>query len=221
MRRAIPHGPPTALSPIAGCRCRRSPGALDAFQWRVPVEAVEKSEGDVLASKLEELVALGMARPDVEPDEEPAPVDRPRATVEVKPEPTPVPAKEAAQRVEPEMPEVEARNEATAKQGSVPNTAKPTAKRASPGRRAAATQRGPPTRRHDKPEPRQEAGAGRSAHLHAAARAGRPGPRSGRGRRRHHPAASAAGLMARWKWPARLLHLQSPSALSTAIALPR
>ena len=55
-------------------------GALDAFQWRVPVEAVEKSEGDVLASKLEELVALGMARPDVEPDEEPAPVDpaRPR-----------------------------------------------------------------------------------------------------------------------------------------------
>lgn len=35
-------------------------GALDAFQWRVPVEAVEKSEDDALASKLEELVALGM-----------------------------------------------------------------------------------------------------------------------------------------------------------------
>lgn len=35
-------------------------GALDAFQWRVPVEAVEKSEGDVLTSKIEELVALGM-----------------------------------------------------------------------------------------------------------------------------------------------------------------
>ncbi len=46
-------------------------GALDAFQWRVPVEAVEKSEGDVLASKLEELVALGMSRADAEPDEEP------------------------------------------------------------------------------------------------------------------------------------------------------
>lgn len=35
-------------------------GALDAFQWRVPVEAVEKSEDDAFASKLEELVALGM-----------------------------------------------------------------------------------------------------------------------------------------------------------------
>jgi HemY protein len=35
-------------------------GALDAFQWRVPVEAVEKSDGEVLASKLEELVALGV-----------------------------------------------------------------------------------------------------------------------------------------------------------------
>jgi HemY protein len=106
-------------------------GALDAFQWRVPVEAVEKSEADVLANKLEELVALGMARPDVEPDEqpEPAPVI-PARKAEVKPEPAPATPKEAAQSVEPEMPEVEARKEASAKQGSVPNTAKSTAKRA-------------------------------------------------------------------------------------------
>jgi len=38
-------------------------GELDAFQWRVPVE-VEQTEGDVLASKIEELVALGMRRDD-------------------------------------------------------------------------------------------------------------------------------------------------------------
>lgn len=43
-------------------------GALDAFQWRVPVEAVEKSEGEVLASKIEELVALGMRPADDEDD---------------------------------------------------------------------------------------------------------------------------------------------------------
>lgn len=35
-------------------------GALDAFQWRVPVEAVEKGEGEVLTSQLDELIALGM-----------------------------------------------------------------------------------------------------------------------------------------------------------------
>lgn len=40
-----------AVSPVTG--------QLDAFQWRVPVESVDKSEGDVLAAKLEELVALG------------------------------------------------------------------------------------------------------------------------------------------------------------------
>jgi HemY protein len=44
-------------------------GALDAFQWRVPVEAVEKSDDDVLTSKIEELVALGK-RPDVPADDD-------------------------------------------------------------------------------------------------------------------------------------------------------
>lgn len=34
-------------------------GALDAFQWRVPVEVSETSENDLLAQKLEALVALG------------------------------------------------------------------------------------------------------------------------------------------------------------------
>jgi HemY protein len=34
-------------------------GQLDAFQWRVPVESLESSEGELLARKLDELVALG------------------------------------------------------------------------------------------------------------------------------------------------------------------
>ena len=108
-------------------------GALDAFQWRVPVEAVEKSEGDVLTNKLEELVALGMARPDIDPDDDGdlAPII-PARVVEAKkqPEPAPVAAREAAHHVEPEEPEVEARIEKPTKRGSVPDTAKPVAKRA-------------------------------------------------------------------------------------------
>ena len=114
-------------------------GALDAFQWRVPVEAVEKSDGDVLASKLEELVALGVARPAVdEPEVEPAIAAH---TVEVQADPVPAPATEAAQRVEPETPKVEATKEVPASQGSVPNTARPTAKHASPATAPAAAQR--------------------------------------------------------------------------------
>ncbi len=38
-------------------------GALDAFQWRVPVEAAESRDSELLAQKIEELVALG-ARPE-------------------------------------------------------------------------------------------------------------------------------------------------------------
>jgi HemY protein len=34
-------------------------GALDAFQWRVPVESMDRGDGEMLAAKLEELVALG------------------------------------------------------------------------------------------------------------------------------------------------------------------
>ncbi|MBI1648370.1 heme biosynthesis protein HemY [Hyphomicrobium sulfonivorans] len=35
-------------------------GALDAFQWRVPVEAMDKGERELIASKLDELMALGV-----------------------------------------------------------------------------------------------------------------------------------------------------------------
>ncbi len=37
-------------------------GALDAFRWRVPVEQAEKRDADLVAQKLEELVALGAPR---------------------------------------------------------------------------------------------------------------------------------------------------------------
>lgn len=44
-------------------------GALDAFEWRVPVELMDQKEDEVLASKLEELVALGMPQSGMSEDE--------------------------------------------------------------------------------------------------------------------------------------------------------
>jgi HemY protein len=128
-------------------------GALDAFQWRVPLEAVEKSDGDVLASKLEELVALGMARPDVgDPEVDPVIAAH---TVEAQADAAPAPPTEAAQRIEPETPKVEAAKEVSASQGSVPNTARPTAKHTSPATPPAAAQRTSTANsgRGKKPEP--------------------------------------------------------------------
>lgn len=97
-------------------------GVLDAFQWRVPVEAVEKSEGDVLASQLEELVALGMRHAD-EPLEELKPTaEAPAPTL--KPEPAP-----AAEHVDGKSPAAESPKGVVAKPsavrdgGAVPATA--------------------------------------------------------------------------------------------------
>ena len=63
-------------------------GALDSFRWRVPVEPIEKREGEVLASKLEELVTLGAPREVVTAGEtiptKTAPADVPE-TIEVVP----------------------------------------------------------------------------------------------------------------------------------------
>ncbi len=56
----------SAVSPVTG--------ALDAFQWRVPVESMEKTADEIVARKLEELVALG------------APVDAAVAARDVTPE---------------------------------------------------------------------------------------------------------------------------------------
>jgi HemY protein len=134
-------------------------GALDAFQWRVPVEAVEKSEGDVLASKLEELVALGMSRADAEPDEE-SEVEPVTAapTIGTKEEPA---TREVPHRAEPELPEAKVRNEATAKQSSVPDTTTEAtrrgAKTASPATRTRTrpTEAVPSQNQRDKAEPRE------------------------------------------------------------------
>jgi len=49
-------------------------GALDAFQWRVPVESIDKQSQELIAAKLEELVELG-ARPDVALEAMPASLD--------------------------------------------------------------------------------------------------------------------------------------------------
>lgn len=71
-------------------------GALDAFQWRVPVEAVEKSEGDVLASKIEELVALGMRPADDDDHDDRGPPDVLRAATEKPVTPATAPAAKPA-----------------------------------------------------------------------------------------------------------------------------
>lgn len=72
-----------AVSPVTG--------ALDAFQWRVPVEAAEPRDKDLLAQKIEELVQVGVR---AEPALEAQPVNvaaaEPAATV------APVAEKEAS-----------------------------------------------------------------------------------------------------------------------------
>jgi HemY protein len=57
--------------------------ALDAFQWRAPVESVDQQDADVLASKTEALAALGIG-PDVAPAEEKpvSPVEQARQRAE-------------------------------------------------------------------------------------------------------------------------------------------
>ncbi len=168
-------------------------GALDAFQWRVPVETVEKSEGDVLASKLEELVALGMSRSDAEPPAEPdvAPVTA-APTVKTKAQPA---------RGE--------RSRATCRTGDARGRSAygddgQAGVRPRYDYRVDAAPRGSdlagkadahaPRRSHGEPKSAQEDGAWRSPRLRAAARARRPGHGANRGGGRHSAAAPAARL---------------------------
>lgn len=60
-------------------------GALDAFQWRVPVEAMEKPDATMLGQKLEELVKLG-AQPDPAIEQAPVIEASPQAPVTVNPQ---------------------------------------------------------------------------------------------------------------------------------------
>ena len=147
-------------------------GALDAFQWRVPVEAVEKSDGDVLASKLEELVALGMARPAVDDPDEAEPAIAAH-TVEAKADTTPpAPAREAAQRVEPEIAEGGSDQRSAGQPGLRPQHCQADRQAHIAGDGARCNAAGARDGHHGKPEPREEAGAGRSARLHTAACSG-------------------------------------------------
>lgn len=67
-------------------------GALDAFQWRVPVDAPEKSDNDMLMQKLEEFVVLGAPEKTIEAREIPAASTNTTATA-TNPTETSVPAK--------------------------------------------------------------------------------------------------------------------------------
>ncbi len=116
-------------------------GMLDAFQWRVSVEAVEKSEGDVLASKIEELVALGM-RPAGESDrDDDEPTDIPPKTAGKSSVP------DTAQTAKPSRPEA-AREAARASAEDI--TAAPASRPSSAEKRPAEPTR--PTQARHKPE---------------------------------------------------------------------
>ncbi|KAB2916749.1 MAG: heme biosynthesis protein HemY [Hyphomicrobiaceae bacterium] len=55
-------------------------GALDAFQWRVPVEAIDEPAGALLAAKVEALVGLGASETMLEHAPQPARATAPVAT---------------------------------------------------------------------------------------------------------------------------------------------
>ncbi len=77
---------------------------LDAFQWRVPVESVDHPDAGLLASKAEELAALGMDREVAPADETPrtAPAERARRHAEtVEPDDEGPPPSAAAGEREP------------------------------------------------------------------------------------------------------------------------
>lgn len=88
-------------------------GALDAFQWRVPVESLEKSDADLIAEKLEELVALGAPAKDITPPAVVKPAAAPTRPGEPRAEPAtaaavvhaaPQPAQPAAASATPSAP---------------------------------------------------------------------------------------------------------------------
>jgi HemY protein len=121
-------------------------GALDAFEWRVPVEHTDKPEGALLTAKIEELVALGAPSRDaavVDVIAEPAVQNTKTAAPSAKAPPvraTPVPAVEDA--VEVTVPVTAAVQPAAAQPVvSQPAVAKPVVKApvAAPVSSAAAT----------------------------------------------------------------------------------
>lgn len=80
--------------------CSPVTGQLDAFQWRVPVEHASSGDTELIARKVEELVALGApapvseaiidAEPVTQPKTEVRPAPQPQAAAKAVPKPAPV-----------------------------------------------------------------------------------------------------------------------------------
>ncbi|MEI9901796.1 MAG: heme biosynthesis HemY N-terminal domain-containing protein [Hyphomicrobium sp.] len=179
-------------------------GALDAFQWRVPVEAVEKTDGDVLTNKIEELVALGRARPGDGPGDGPTPtmrgvdeVSAPAATVVRPGGKAAAPASEAAR-----APRRRAARPRTAQAGDDRSRRKLRdgkadshrigAEHGRDRRRRRQSPARPQRRGSDHREPGQSRSGGRTGICSARAR--RPGPRGHRAGGRVASPAPAARL---------------------------
>ncbi len=110
-------------------------GALDAFRWRVPVESVDPGDGDMLAAKLEELVALGGPAGDSATNEaaaarktvddattiEVVPVTEPARPATKKPEPV-AKTSEPSKKTSPPKPAAESAPAARQSSTSVPQT---------------------------------------------------------------------------------------------------
>lgn len=72
-------------------------GALDAFEWRVPVEAAQPAAGRTIESKVDELISLGAPIPTIDARAEPEPVQAGEPTASVKDETLQMPAVPASQ----------------------------------------------------------------------------------------------------------------------------
>jgi HemY protein len=132
-------------------------GALDAFQWRVPVEAMEKPDATLLNQKIEELVKLGN-RP--EPAIEQAPV------IEASPRPSPAagPAADAEIIEEVTRPEPPARKEPEPP-APEPAKTKAEAPKPAPTSAEAATEPAKPAPAKPAPEPVREGVAAKEKSL--------------------------------------------------------
>ncbi len=116
-------------------------GALDAFQWRVPVESMDSGDGEMLAAKLEELVALGGPTGGSQPTRLPPPERRWRKRRRSRSCPSPSPcAKLSRQKPEPTAP--------TGMPAEVP-------KKTTSGETRARASRLPPGRAHRNPRCRR------------------------------------------------------------------
>jgi HemY protein len=148
-------------------------GALDAFQWRVPVETMDRGDGELLAAKLEELVALGGPEGESKTDEAAAARKKVEeaTTIEVVPITEPKPARPEPKPARPQAPKTE-----PVVEGHKPETA-PAARQS-----AAPVSAPPPASEREKKrsEPVSEKRRKPEAHIFVAPHApDDPGPETG------------------------------------------